>query len=77
MPETLQLADPVEERMKPGSRVEVRSRFDQSWSRGFEIAAVVEGGYEIKRLSDGEILPTTFDDDDVRKEHKKQGLWWA
>ncbi|MBA3653966.1 MAG: hypothetical protein H0W70_07200 [Actinobacteria bacterium] len=64
--------------LEPGTRVEVRRRFDQRWARGFEIAEAVQGdGYRLKRLSDGTVLPTSFDEDDVRLEKKKQGLWWA
>ena len=71
-----QLDYEFEELMKPGTKVEVRSRFDQSWGRGFEIVEVVEGGYRIARLSDGEVLPVAFAEEDVRRERKKQGLWW-
>jgi hypothetical protein len=60
-----------------GTRVEVRRRFDQRWARGFEVAEVIEDdGYRLRRLSDGTVLPTSFDADDVRSERKKQGLWW-
>jgi hypothetical protein len=62
--------------LEPGTRVEVRSRFDQRWSRGFEVAAVEPDGYRLRRLSDGEVLPVVFDGDDVREERRKQGLWW-
>ncbi len=63
--------------LEPGTRVEVRRRFDQSWARGFEIAEALEGGYRIRRLSDGEVLPTEFEEDDVRAERRrKQGMWW-
>ena len=58
--------------MEPGTRVEVRSRFDQSWARGFEVAEHTERGYRIKRLSDGVVLPTEFSDDDVRQEKRRQ-----
>ena len=64
------------ERLEPGTRVEVRRRFDQHWSRGFEVAELREGGYRLRRLSDGSILPADFTDDEVRVEKKKQGLWW-
>ena len=65
------------DRLEPGTRVEVRRRFDQSWSRGFEVAEDMENGYRVKRISDGTILPVEFSDDDVREERKKkQGLWW-
>jgi len=66
----------VEEYIKPGARVEVRSRYDGSWSRGFEVAEVVAGRYRIKRLSDLSVLPIEFDPEDVRRERKRQGLWW-
>ena len=62
--------------MDPGTKVEVRSRFDQSWSRGFEVAEHTEHGYRIKRLSDGMVLPIEFSDDDVRQEKHRQSLWW-
>lgn len=76
MLETLEPAGELEEWMKPGTRVEVQSRFDRSWGRGFEVAEVVDGGYRIRRLSDGSVLPAVFSDDEVRKEKKRQGLWW-
>ncbi len=66
----------VEERLKPGTRVEVRSRFEDRWSRGFEVAEVLPEGYRLKRLSDLTVLPVEFEFDDVRRERKKQGLWW-
>jgi len=70
--------DPAEmgESLEAGMRVEVRSRFDQRWSRGFELVAVTEGGYRLKRLSDGMELPTEFSPEDVRRERKRQGMWW-
>jgi hypothetical protein len=67
----------VEELLKPGTRVEVRSRFDDGWSRGFEVAEVLPDSYRIRRLSDLSVLPVEFPADDVRRERKKQGLWWA
>jgi hypothetical protein len=63
----------------PGTRVEVRTRFDDSWGRGFEIAEVHdEGGprYRVRRRSDGSVLPTWFADDDVREERRKSSMWW-
>lgn len=66
----------VEEYLKPGTRVEVRGRFDGKWSRGFELAEVLADGYRVKRMSDDSVLPAVFEPDDVRKE-RRQGLWWA
>jgi hypothetical protein len=63
-----------------GTRVEVRSRFDARWARGFEVAEVVAGNgkpkYRVRRRSDGSVLPVLFDDDDLREE-KKRELWWV
>ena len=66
------------ERLAPGTRVEVRRRYDERWSRGFEVADHTEaGGYRVRRISDGTVLPAEFSADDVREERKrKQGLWW-
>ena len=61
--------------MKPGTRVEVRSRFDTRWSRGFEVAEVSVDGYLVRRLSDGAVLPVTFSADEVRKERRRD-TWW-
>ena len=67
-------------RVRSGSRVEVRSRFDAHWARGFEIAELVEHfdqvRYRVRRRSDGAVLPVLFTDDDVREE-KKRELWWV
>jgi hypothetical protein len=68
--------------MGPGTRVEVRSRFEDRWTRGFEVSEVVEPDtgptvYRVRRRSDGSILPVTFSDDDVREERRRQPLWWS
>jgi hypothetical protein len=61
--------------LAPGTRVEVRRRFDDRWARGFEVAEVGPEGYLLLRLSDHSVIPTTFCGADVRPEHKKQ-TWW-
>ena len=43
-----------------GQTVEVVNRFDGSWCAGFTIAAVVAGGFRVRRLSDGVVLPVVF-----------------
>jgi hypothetical protein len=70
-------ASVVAEDLAAGDRVEVRRRLDAQWARGFEIVDVGESGVRLRRLSDGEILPVTFDADDVRKERKSNSLWWV
>ena len=68
--------------MQPGTRVEVRSRFDRRWARGFEVDAVVaeadvpDPGYRIRRRSDGAVLPSLFVSDDVREEKRGRSMWW-
>ena len=56
-----------------GTKVEVRTGFDRSWARGFEVLDACELGYRLRRLSDGRELPATFGVDDVRRE---QTMWW-
>jgi hypothetical protein len=68
--------------MEPGTRVEVRSRFDRRWARGFEVDAIVVeadesgNGYRIKRRSDGAVLPALFVSDEVREEKRGRSMWW-
>ena len=52
--------------MAPGERVQVWVQFTQTWSAGFEIAAVVDGGYQVRRCSDGCLLPAPTSEGDVR-----------
>ncbi len=75
MPTLMEHDIDLDERLRPGTRVEVRKRFDASWTRGFEVAEAVEDGYLIRRMSDNHLLPVSFAVDDVRRERKK-GMWW-
>lgn len=59
-----------------GTRVEVRNAFDRSWSRGFVVAEVTDGGYRLRRRSDGVEVPVVFTVDDVRRE-RKRSTWWV
>ena len=52
-------------RYPPGTRVEVMNHFDGSWSRGFEIASIEDDFYAIRRMSDGNVLPLLFADEEV------------
>jgi hypothetical protein len=69
--------------VRPGTRVEVRGRFESRWSRGFEVADCVDGTgaadgepmYKVRRRSDGSILPVTFSEADLREENKRS-TWW-
>jgi hypothetical protein len=64
------------ESLEAGMRVAVRRRFDQHWARGFEVVEATEQGYRVRRLSDGIVLPAEFPADEVRRERKRQGMWW-
>ena len=62
-------------RIQPGTRVEVKRRFDAKWSRGFEVLEHASGLYRLRRLSDNATLPVLFAEDDVRPE-KRNNTWW-
>lgn len=61
--------------LKPGTKVEVRNRFDGSWSGGFTVVEVVGKAYRLQRDSDGEPLPVPIPSDEVRRERTRQ-TWW-
>jgi hypothetical protein len=65
--------------VRPGTHVEVRSRFEARWSRGFEVSEIVhnEGAerFRLRRRSDGSELPVLFEADDLREE-RRRGTWW-
>jgi hypothetical protein len=65
------------EALPPGTTVEVRNGFDGSWSRGFAVEATGPGGYRLRRLSDGEVLPRAFDGETVRRERGSSNTWWV
>ena len=58
--------------LRPGRSVEVRNRFDGSWSGGFEIVEWVDGGCRVRRRSDGAVLPGVFRGDEVRPEGRRR-----
>lgn len=57
-----------------GVLVRVRTRFDRSWTSGFEIESSQESEghgrtlYFLRRRSDGSTLPTSFDEDELGPE---------
>jgi hypothetical protein len=55
------------ESLPTGIPVEVRNRFDASWSSGFEIAATTPGGYWLRRRSDQYVLPAAFAAGELRR----------
>jgi hypothetical protein len=65
--------------VRPGTHVEVRARFEQRWSRGFEVSEIVEAEgaerFRLRRRSDGSELPVLFGADDLREE-RRRSTWW-
>ena len=62
--------------LTPGTRVQVRNRFDGGWSSSpFEVAEAIEPTptqmlrYRVRRLSDGVVLPADFTGDEVRSDN--------
>jgi hypothetical protein len=62
--------------LETGTRVDVRSRFVGAWTRGFVVEEAVAGGYTIRRISDGSVLPDVFSVEEIRPERRKQSMWW-
>jgi len=50
----------------PGTEIEVRTRYLDSWARGFEVASVERGRVTVRRRSDRVVLPVTIAREDVR-----------
>lgn len=57
--------------LRVGDRVELRVRYTNGWSDGFEVAELVDGGYSVRRLSDGRLLPSPTGQDDVREDNRR------
>jgi len=62
--------------LAPGTRVEVQTGFDGSWSTGFAVEDHAASGYRLRRQSDDEVLPTTFGRSAVRRE-RNGSMWWV
>ena len=52
--------------MQIGDRVEVHTKFNDSWTAGFEIAQITPEGYRVRRVSDGTSLPGSTSAADLR-----------
>jgi hypothetical protein len=66
----------VGDALESGDKVEIRRRFDEGWTRGFEVIAVTDAGLRIRRLSDGAELPAVFGAEEVRHEARRDSFWW-
>lgn len=64
-------------RMETGTKVDVRTTFDRTWARGFEVLEATPEGYRLRRLSDGAALPAVFPDEDVRRARRDDNMWWT
>ena len=69
VPASAAVADLPPAGLRPGARVEVRNRFDGSWSAGFAVEAATVAGCQVRRLSDGSLLPLVFPHHEVRDDH--------
>jgi len=54
-----------------GTHVCVVDRYLGNWCPGFEVAAVVAGGYRLRRLTDGRVFPDVFVFDRVRRDRRR------
>ena len=63
--------------MSAGTKVDVRTTFDRTWARGFEVLEATPEGYRLRRLSDGAALPAVFPDEDVRRAKRDDNMWWT
>lgn len=57
-----------------GTKVIVKDQFLGAWSGGFVVAALVDEGYLLGRLSDRSLLPDVFPPDVVRPERRQYPL---
>ncbi len=60
--------------LAPGTKVEVRSGFDDAWQGGFVVDAVTAAGYRLRRDVDGAVLPE-LPHERVRRERRRE-TWW-
>ena len=49
-----------------GTEVEVLTRYERHWTTGFEIAAIDDDGFQLRRRSDGAVLPASFSAREIR-----------
>lgn len=52
--------------MNIGDKVEVHTQFDDTWAPGFEVVEILPDGYQVRRTSDGALLPGYTSADDLR-----------
>jgi hypothetical protein len=52
-----------------GTEVDVFNRFRRGWVGGFEVAAVQDDRYRVRRQLDWVVLPRVFEADELRVNH--------
>ena len=55
-----------DEALPVGAPIELRSRFDDRWTHGFSVATYRDRAYQVRRLSDGHVLPAWFPAEIIR-----------
>ena len=59
--------DPNAQRLlSPGTEVELLTHYQEHWTAGYEIHAVQDDRYVVRRRSDNTVLPTPFAMNQVR-----------
>jgi hypothetical protein len=67
----------VSEGLAPGTKVEVRTSYDRTWAKGFEVVeALGTAGYRVRRMTDDVVLPVAVPAADVRRE-RSSSYWWV
>ena len=59
--------------LREGTAVEVTNHFTGTWARGFEVAALHHDGCQVRRVSDGAVLPLDFAYSNVRATLRETG----
>jgi hypothetical protein len=67
--------EPDDNLMQHGTRVEVKSRFDGKWARGFTVEHANDDGYTVRRDHDQVLLPERFPSEEVRIEKRHLRFW--
>lgn len=66
MTRNLRLVD-TDDELSVGDPVQVHVAYNDAWVNGYEVAAVVAGGYQVRRVADGFMLPSPTGPSDVRR----------
>ena len=61
--------------LSPGAEIEVRTHYQGSWARGFEVASVTGDRVGVRRRSDGSLLPVEVERNEVRHPRSADSPW--